>query len=217
MDWRVAGTKLVKWAAGNAAYNWLVGGGALGAIKLAVGALVAVVGGVLGVASKLPAWGVFMLVVVGLGGGIWIVNGILYLTEQRRTRKMLTQATHSSGGPPTGRPPSTAAELGSSYIRDRTVRISEVPLVDQVLIRGKTFENCTILGPAVLVSAGPTSYLHSTFVGTPQTIFWEHPDGRVVGAIGTDQVNFITCWLQGIGLAGPAEDIERWTNQGFVQ
>jgi len=100
-------------------------------------------------------------------------------------------------------PPPTA----DRQFRDEVVRIAQLT-VNTVILEGLTFQNCRIIGPAVLVPQGQTSLVHCGF-DTPNVdaVFWDIPPTRsfVVGAIAIVDCTFSSCTFSQIGLGGPPE------------
>jgi len=97
------------------------------------------------------------------------------------------------------------------YITHRSFRIVDLVGEDD-LIMGRTFEDCTIYGPAVLAPLQGVSFEHDTFEGDPKALFWEIPEGRVhvLGAIGLVNCTFHRCKFRGIGFAGTPALIQRF-------
>jgi hypothetical protein len=104
------------------------------------------------------------------------------------------------------RPVATPNDLARAHITHLTFQITDLARYEHV-IRNKTFEDCTIYGPAILVPLSAAEMVSKcVFVGTAESMFWEIPDGRklVQGAIGLDGCWFRRCRFVGIGFAGPA-------------
>lgn len=98
------------------------------------------------------------------------------------------------------------------HITHRSFRI--VDLVDEGsdLIMGRTFEDCTIYGPAVLAPLNQLTFERNTFEATPDALFWVIAEDRnqLVGAIGLIDCTFRRCTFRGIGIAGKRELIQRF-------
>jgi hypothetical protein len=77
------------------------------------------------------------------------------------------------------------------------------------LVADRVFKDCEILGPAVVVIDGCTA-VRMTLQGSPETTFWTLPGDRPrkVGAIKLQNCTFVDCRLRGLGIAGPAGEIE---------
>jgi hypothetical protein len=95
---------------------------------------------------------------------------------------------------------------GDKHFRNETLAISSLT-VNTAVLEGLTFQNCRLVGPAILIPLGATSFLHCNLGADIDAIFWEIPPGRdhVVGAVGVLNCTFSACTLAGIGLAGSAE------------
>ncbi len=104
---------------------------------------------------------------------------------------------------------------GTREFRNEVVRIAELT-VNTVVLEGLTFQNCRLIGPAVVIPLRGGGIVHCTF-DAPEgldAIFWEIPEGRtwVVGGVGLVDCYFSACTFLGIGLAGPPrlrEELER--------
>lgn len=95
--------------------------------------------------------------------------------------------------------------------RNEAVRIADLT-VHTDLIQGRTFENCQILGPAVLALLGKTTISHCTFDGNDfEDIAWPIATDRqtMIGAVGVADCEFFRCRLVQIGIAVPAAEIEQ--------
>ena len=82
-------------------------------------------------------------------------------------------------------------------------------LVDsRSLVEDRKFEDCEILGPAVLAPLNSVHFLNSSFDGTFGGIFREVPEGQLlVGVIGLQRVVFDRCKFTNIGIVATHEFI----------
>jgi len=89
------------------------------------------------------------------------------------------------------------------HITQRSFRIVDLVGRDD-LITGRTFEDCTIYGPAVLAPLDRMTFEHNTFEADAGAIFWLIPEERVhvMGAIGLTDCTFRRCVFRRIGIAG---------------
>ena len=94
-----------------------------------------------------------------------------------------------------------------SHMQNRSFRI--VDLLEQAtdLLSERTFEDCTIYGPAVLVPLSHTTFEGNVFEGDPTALFWEIPEERerVTGGVGVLGCTFRRCIFRMIGIAGTTE------------
>ena len=99
----------------------------------------------------------------------------------------------------------TEAAESQTYA-DRVVRLADLAIANFIIAR-KEFRNCLILGPAIVVPLGETSFVNCAFDSPPEVLFWEVPREKemVVGAIGLQDCAFRECRFQAIGMAGPRE------------
>lgn len=96
----------------------------------------------------------------------------------------------------------------SDEFRNQTIRIADLTRTSDV-INGTTFENCSLIGPAVIVLRD--SYLKDcTYIGQADAMFWD-VTGRtaIMGAVAFRNCTMVACDLQRIGLADDAEGIAK--------
>ena len=86
--------------------------------------------------------------------------------------------------------------------RRTTIRITDLAVTDNKL-EGLTFEECHIIGPAVLGIIRNVRFDRCSFEGTPEELIWEVPPERpsVLGVIGLSDCQFYGCRFTNIGLA----------------
>lgn len=102
---------------------------------------------------------------------------------------------------------SLPSPAGGRQHNDDIIRIAALT-VNTLEIRGQTFSNCKIIGPAVLVPQGRTSFVHCNFEASGlEELFWDIPEGRttVVGAVALIDCTFSGCSFTLIGIAGGRE------------
>jgi hypothetical protein len=103
--------------------------------------------------------------------------------------------------------------VGTGWTTERDIRRRIFRLTDLVgdsdILDGRTFEECIIYGPAVVVPLDDVEISGSSFEGDANSMFWEIPESRqqVVGAIGLRECAFRRCSFRKIGLAGSAAAI----------
>lgn len=107
----------------------------------------------------------------------------------------------------------------------RVIRRAMVRLVDLVpppgappAIEEVVFENCLIVGPAVVGILDACQFDHCTFNydgrGTIENILWSLPDDEwVVGCIGLRACLFERCEFRSIGFAGRPETLDNMRRQ----
>jgi hypothetical protein len=146
----------------------------------------------------------FALLVVGAAMLIWAV--ILFLASRRPPDSgSLTPTPPTPGNPPAAsftigksgdinvypptpptapvpfptRPSETVHkgfDPNASYFSYQTIRITDFPLQDGIYLRGKTFENCIIEGPAILAVRESVEFIEVTFEGaSPNNLVWTAP------------------------------------------
>lgn len=89
--------------------------------------------------------------------------------------------------------------------RGETLRLADLADERDLLI-GWTFDDCTLVGPAVVVLVGDGTLSGCTLRGDPAGLFWPLGDrDHVIGAIGLLECTITNCRLERIGIAYPPE------------
>ncbi|WP_375430490.1 hypothetical protein [uncultured Friedmanniella sp.] len=104
----------------------------------------------------------------------------------------------------------TTPHPGTREYRNQTVRITDLAVVEDLIVDVR-FENCEIIGPAVLALLDGLVMNSCVFDSDgPEQLFWVVPDERpsVIGAIGLQRTEFYSCRFRKIGLAVPASRLE---------
>lgn len=95
---------------------------------------------------------------------------------------------------------------GDRTYRNQTVRLADLTVVSDV-IQDVTFENCSIIGPAVVVLQDST-LTNCVFNGTAEELFWDVGDRRsVLGVVAMVRCTIVGSSFQRIGFAGTPADI----------
>lgn len=77
------------------------------------------------------------------------------------------------------------------------------------VVQDRKFEDCQILGPAVLAPLEGVHFLNSGFDGTFDSIFREVPEGQMlIGVVGLQRVIFDRCQFTNIGIVATRQFIE---------
>lgn len=106
--------------------------------------------------------------------------------------------------------------IADDKIRDQVVRLADMA-VARPFVQGLVFENCMILGPAVVAMLNGGTLEGCSFDSPPEALLWEVPaDTTKIGAIGLDDCTFVNCHFQGVGFAGTPEFAEKFT-AGLLQ
>jgi hypothetical protein len=150
--------------------------------------------------------GVFCLVIAGLRTwppSVQPVGGTEFQSEHTVGR--LVRSPHY----PAELQEATIEEMSLPLIENRLVPIYLVPRSDyDSTIYGKSFRNCVIKGPAVLVPAGPVSWeecSYGIYESDPESIIFRRGTGPVTGIIALKFCDFYRCQTEGIGLVMSAE------------
>lgn len=105
--------------------------------------------------------------------------------------------------------------LGTREYRNQLVRIAELTLLEDV-IQDARFENCVIVGPAVLGLINNVTMSGCRFDAPgPDALLWPVPESRgaVMGAVGLMNVEIQSCQLQRIGIAVPEAQLEQFRRE----
>ena len=99
--------------------------------------------------------------------------------------------------------------ISDAQIEGRSFRIVDLTGADRV-IANKTFLNCTIYGPAVVVLVNGGELTDCSLGGPPDALLWSIDENRdwVIGAVAADNCSFIGCNFQGVGFAGKPDFVE---------
>ncbi|SDW32378.1 hypothetical protein SAMN04487912_102324 [Arthrobacter sp. cf158] len=99
----------------------------------------------------------------------------------------------------------------TTHVSGKVLRITDLTITTHV-IRDHQFEDCLIIGPAVLALTGESSLIDCTFDGEMDALLWEIPSTRpyVTGAIQVDGSTFTRCRFQLIGFAGPQAFVDKF-------
>ena len=95
------------------------------------------------------------------------------------------------------------AHPGTREYKNQTVRLADLTVTDDMLEHLR-FENCVVIGPAVVAMLTDVALMHCTFDAPgADALVWEIPDQRtvVIGAIGARDVGFYSCRFQRVGFA----------------
>lgn len=110
----------------------------------------------------------------------------------------------------------TAMHPSYATYRNQVVRLPDLTVTQDVL-SGVTFENCTIIGPAVIALLGGVTLRGCSFDGEAEAVLW--PLGarqNVLGAIGLLNCVLVGCRFQRIGLAYTDEQESMLREGGLI-
>ena len=94
--------------------------------------------------------------------------------------------------------------------RDAQVLIHELIERHEGNLRGLSFVNCEIIGPAILYPDGCIATNVKTF-HKPKDVLWEvYPGRKLVGAVYMESCTFEDCTFYHIGFAGLPNQIQLW-------
>lgn len=101
------------------------------------------------------------------------------------------------------------------HYRNQTVRLADLTVITDV-IENVTFENCTIEGPAVLLTLGNTTLVNTALEGDFEACMWLVPTSRprVIGAVVLLNCNLIGCRLRRVGMAVSEPQVDE-VRRGF--
>lgn len=105
---------------------------------------------------------------------------------------------------------SDEAHVWQREFRNEAVRLADLT-VNTDRITGVSFENCQILGPAVILPVQNTQISYSGFDGPdPDSLFWVIPDSRqyVIGAVILIGCRIFQCRFVNVGVAVRQADLD---------
>ncbi len=154
--------------------------------------------------------GNLVAVILGIFLILWALYGQQLISEPGSTvavkPEALTEPTSEGDEqqrltqPPQQLPEDLAS---ASYIKDQTLHIFDLAR-RRTTIKGKTFEDCDIHGPAVAAVLGGTDFMDCTFAeGVDHSSLVWHPEPNrpsYVGAIGLEECIFRRCNFVRVGL-----------------
>lgn len=92
-------------------------------------------------------------------------------------------------------------ELTGTYIKGRTFKIADIAQRNRIV--RKTFEDCMIFGPGMLINAeGGFLQVNGGSVEGGAAAFWDVPEDKdvLMGVIGVVDCNFLNCEFIGVGI-----------------
>jgi hypothetical protein len=107
---------------------------------------------------------------------------------------------------PAGSVRAGSKELTGRYVTQQHFAITELAVNGKII--GRTFEDCDIFGPAVLVLGGVGQMYRCTF--DSPAVFIRTNQDKVVGPILITDCSFKSCRFQGVGFIGTEEAIKRF-------
>ncbi len=111
--------------------------------------------------------------------------------------------------------PSVAEETYDTTHRREVVRLYEALTSRGIpsLIESVDFDDCDIYGPAIMGAIDGLMLDSCSFDAPPEALFIEaREDRHYVGIIGLKHVRFFGCRFHNVGILGPKEMIDEFTN-----
>lgn len=101
--------------------------------------------------------------------------------------------------------------MADSVTKSQVIRITEMT-VASTKIENRQFEDCLILGPAVVAFSGDNHLDNCSFEGPLDALLWEIPPERpqVIGVVEVADCSFVKCRFQGVGFAGAKEFVDQF-------
>jgi hypothetical protein len=133
------------------------------------------------------------------GGSVW------YLLAHDRVRSWMPVRWTGFGNKP-------PINFSQTYFADQTIRIAELFPPGSAVVKGKTFERCRFIGPAVVAFLGGSHVISPGFdVGglTPDALLWEMTEDRwVLGGVAFSDCVLRGCSFEACGIAATKDQIE---------
>lgn len=103
-----------------------------------------------------------------------------------------------------------SGQLTADYFNGVSLRISDLVTGTNPWIRDKTFENCVLYGPSMLIIKSKVTIAGSIFSGTPESIFPKFHESQLglIGVIALENVSFKNCRFIGIGIIAPRDFVD---------
>jgi hypothetical protein len=167
--------------------------------------------------GKLP---VVVLVLLMTGFFFGVLALILFIGRRISHRSEIRQIQIGRGESPAPiREPATPERLRANYLYQETIRMSDLaPQAPGLpIVRGKTFERCVFLGPAVITFLNSIASGMGFFLDTPgqsrevlAEAFIEIETPRMLyGVVLFQECIFRNCSFMSISIAGSREDIDK--------
>lgn len=165
-----------------------------------------------GLVKDLPAWLAVLVILGVIGSVLWIWNQITF----RRYLSIVGPSVDATLPDAwDARQLASTAELAGPKIVKRAVKIFDVPRNGEA-IEGRIFEDCTIIGPAIVAFSEGTSLQLPVFSdpGQIKWLFWViAQDRKALGVIGLKRCLFLRCRFNGIGFCGTRKQVKEWQEQ----
>lgn len=203
--WRSA----ARWAVSNSLWQWLSPSG-IKVFRVIAGAVVGVGTFLWSLASHIkgPVALVIALAVATLT--VWLLNGLQF----KRIMAQFDRNTPATGAarPIKVRALASPEELQQSVIRARAVRLTDLlsPYPDQPpILRGRTLEDCVIVGPSIVVLISKVNWTGNHFRAQgPDGLLYPIEEGKpFYGVIGLVDCTFDDCDFWQIGIAATPHDL----------
>jgi hypothetical protein len=92
-------------------------------------------------------------------------------------------------------------DLNAAVLHHRTIRLIDLPMDANGIVRGKRFEYCVIRGPGLIGVLRGTNLSGLEFQGPIGGLVWIAPKGLVVGVVGLEYCEFLGCRMEHIAIA----------------
>jgi hypothetical protein len=204
--------------------GWIVSGGIGTILSTAGGSVIGWLAGNL-LYGLVIGMGVGMLVLMGAAvKAVRVVSAgppLQAEAESPQITDTTIEASASEAGASDDPPPQELSlrVLAEPYLKNLAFRIADL-VHEDIVIRNRTFEDCTLYGPAILCSVGTVLMTRCGFrAENPDDVFWELSEkqatgqANLVGVIGVEDCVFRDCNFVAIGLAGPPETIAQWKGE----
>ena len=102
-----------------------------------------------------------------------------------------------------------------TYLRDKRIRIQDLPPPGELFVKGRILEHCRLIGPSVIALYGTAEMSRCTFKSNPAGAFIEVPDGaHVDGVVVFEDCVLRDCVFERVAILGTATAI-RAARAGF--
>ncbi len=151
---------------------------------------------------------------IGVPSALLFAAAVILLANSFRARNQLRVQGNTSAVANEDKPAPInldAVQLSATYLQGVPLRLVDIPRTG-FSIKGRTFENCDIFGPAIMAPVSKSMIVGCAFQtelpGVWSPVLWPIPDdATVIGVIGLVDCTFKNCRFHGVGIAGSRRNL----------
>lgn len=97
-------------------------------------------------------------------------------------------------------------DFTAPMIHHQTIRLTDLPMDPNGIVRGKRFEHCVIVGPGLIAALSGTNLSGLSFSAPhPDGLVWTAPNAPVLCVVGLEYCEFLDCRMERIAFATSAK------------